>query len=78
MFKKDGITKRRSRNGTDIMTIQWIIDTLKLNGVNSKGQVVKALQEANIDDLRELRMSINETINKKIKGEDNNVIKFKN
>ncbi len=60
------------------MTIQWIIDTLKLNGVNSKGQVVKALQEANIDDLRELRMSINETINKKIKGEDNNVIKFKN
>ena len=60
------------------MTIQWIIDTLKLNGVNSKGQVIKALQEANIDDLRELRMSINETINKKIKGEENNVIKFKN
>ena len=60
------------------MTIQWIIDTLKLNGVNSKGKVVKALQEANIDDLRELRMSINETINKKIKGEENNVIKFKN
>ena len=50
------------------MTIQWIIDTLKLNGVNSKGKVVKALQEANIDDLRELRISINETINKKIKG----------
>ena len=60
------------------MTIQWIIDTLKQNGVNSNGQVVKALQEANIDDLRELRMSINETINKKIKGEENNVIKFKN
>ena len=60
------------------MTIQWIIDTLKLNGVNSKGKVIKALQEANIDDLRELRMSINETINKKIKGEENNVIKFKN
>ena len=60
------------------MTIQWIIDTLKLNGVNSKGKVVKALQEANIDDLRELRMSINETSNKKIKGEENNVIKFKN
>ena len=59
------------------MTIQWIIDTLKLNGVNSKGKVIKALQEANIDDLRELRMSINETINKKIKGEKNNVIKFK-
>ena len=60
------------------MTIQWIIDTLKQSGVNSKGKVVKALQEANIDDLRELRMSINETINKKIKGEENNVIKFKN
>ena len=60
------------------MTIQWIIDTLKQSGVNSKGKVVKALQEANIDDLRELRMSINEIINKKIKGEENNVIKFKN
>ena len=59
------------------MTIQWIIDTLKQSGVNSKGKVIKALQEANIDDLRELRMSINETINKKIKGEKNNVIKFK-
>ena len=59
------------------MTIQWIIDTLKQSGVNSKGKVIKALQEANIDDLRELRMSINETINKKIKGEENNVIKFK-
>ena len=60
------------------MTIQWIMDTLEQSGVNSKGKVVKALQEANIDDLRELRMSINETINKKIKGEENNVIKFKN
>ena len=60
------------------MTIQWIIDTLKQSGINSKGQVIKALQEANINDLRELRMSINETINKKIKGEKNNVIKFKN
>ena len=60
------------------MTIQWIIDTLKQSGVNSKGKVIKALQEANIDDLRELRMSINETINKKVKGEENNVIKFKN
>ena len=47
------------------MTIQWIIDTLKQNGVNSKGTVIKALQEANINDLRELRRSINEIINKK-------------
>lgn len=61
------------------MTIKWIIDTLKQSGVNSKSKVVKALQEANINDLRELRISINETINKKIeKGEENNVIKFKN
>ena len=60
------------------MTIQWIIDTLKQSGVNSKGQVIKALQEANINDLRGLRISINEMINKKIKGEDNNVIKFEN
>ena len=60
------------------MTIQWIIDTLKQSGVNSKGQVIKALQEANINDLRGLRISINEMINKKVKGEENNVIKFKN
>ena len=60
------------------MTIQWIIDTLKQSGVNSKGQVIKALQEANINDLRGLRISINEMINKKVKGEENNVIKFEN
>ena len=46
------------------MTIQWIIDTLRLNMVNSKGQVIKALQEANLSDLMELRRSINEEINK--------------
>ena len=48
------------------MTIQWIIDTLKLNGVNSKGTVLKALENANLSDLMELRRSINEEINKKI------------
>ena len=46
------------------MTIQWIIDTLRLNRVNSKGTVLKALQEANLSDLMELRRSINEEINK--------------
>lgn len=46
------------------MTLQWIIDTLKLNGVNSKGTVLKALQKANLSDLMELRRSINEEINK--------------
>ena len=48
------------------MTIQWIIDNLKLNGVNSKGTVLKALQEANSIELMELRRSINEEINKKM------------
>ena len=53
------------------MTIQWIIDNLKLNGVNSKGTVLKALQEANLSDLMELRRSINEEINKKmLNGEE--------
>ena len=53
------------------MTLQWIIDTLKLNGVNSKGAVLKALQEANLSDLMELRRSINEEINKKmLNGEE--------
>ena len=46
------------------MTIQWIIDTLRLNGVNSKSTVLKALQNANLNELMELRRSINEEINK--------------
>lgn len=53
------------------MTLQWIIDNLKLNGVNSKGIVLKALQNANLSDLMELRRSINEEINKKmLNGEE--------
>lgn len=46
------------------MTLQWIIDTLRLNGVNSKGTVLKALENANSIELMELRRSINEEINK--------------
>ena len=53
------------------MTLQWIIDTLRLNGVNSKGQVIKALQEANYIELMELRRSINEEINKKMMESEN-------
>ena len=53
------------------MTLQWIIDNLKLNGVNSKGTVLKALQEANLSDLMELRRSINEEINKKMMESEN-------
>lgn len=53
------------------MTIQWIIDNLKLNGVNSKGTVLKALQEANSIELMELRRSINEEINKKMMESEN-------
>ena len=53
------------------MTLQWIIDTLRLNGVNSKGMVIKALQEANLNELMELRRSINEEINKKMMESEN-------
>ena len=53
------------------MTLQWIIGTLKLNKVNSKGQVIKALQEANLNELMELRRSINEEINKKMMESEN-------
>ena len=53
------------------MTLQWIIDTLKLNGVNSKGTVLKALENANLSDLMELRRSINEEINKKMMESEN-------
>ena len=53
------------------MTLQWIIDTLRLNGVNSKGMVLKALQEANLNELMELRRSINEEINKKMMESEN-------
>ena len=54
------------------MTIQWIIDTLRLNGVNSKGTVLKALEKANLNELMELRRSINEEINKKMMESENN------
>ena len=54
-----------------MMTLQWIIEVLKLNGVNSKGQVIKALQEANLNELMELRRSINEEINKKMMESEN-------
>ena len=53
------------------MTLKWIIDTLRLNGVNSKGQVIKALQEADSIELMELRRSINEEINKKMMESEN-------
>ena len=53
------------------MTLQWIIDILKTNGVNSKGTVLKALQEANLNELMELRRSINEEINKKMMESEN-------
>ena len=53
------------------MTLQWIIDTLRLNGVNSKGTVLKALQVANLNELMELRRSINEEINKKMMESEN-------
>ena len=53
------------------MTLQWIIDTLRLNGVNSKGTVLKALQKANLNELMELRRSINEEINKKMMESEN-------
>lgn len=53
------------------MTLQWIIEVLKLNGVNSKGQVIKALQDANTIELMELRRSINEEINKKMMESEN-------
>ena len=48
------------------MTLQWIIEVLKLNRVNSKGTVLKALEKANLNELMELRRSINEEINKKV------------
>ena len=53
------------------MTLQWIIDNLKLNGVNSKGTVLKAIEKANSIELMELRRSINEEINKKMMESEN-------
>ena len=53
------------------MTLQWIIDTLRLNGVNSKGTVLKALEKADSIELMELRRSINEEINKKMMESEN-------
>ena len=48
------------------MTLQWIIDTLKLNEVDSNSAVIEALENANSSELMELRRSINEEINKRV------------
>ena len=53
------------------MTLQWIIDILKTNGINSKGTVLKVLENANLSELMELRRSINEEINKKMMESEN-------
>lgn len=53
------------------MTLQWIIDTLRLNGVKGKNIVLKALEKANLNELMELRRSINEEINKKMMESEN-------
>ena len=51
------------------MIIQQIIDLLKMQGVNSKRQVIEMLRNATIDDLYELKRDCTTLIaEKKIKN----------
>lgn len=45
------------------LTINEIVSTLRKSGVNSKHVVIDALTNASVEDLLELRKSINERIN---------------
>lgn len=45
----------KMNKGVENMTIQQIIDLLKMQGVNSKRQVIEMLQNATIDELYELK-----------------------
>lgn len=45
------------------MTIDWIINLLKMSGINSKRIVLESLEFASLNELIELRRSITEKIN---------------
>lgn len=52
------------------MTLNDIIELLKVSGYNTKGQVIWFLENANIENLLELRQSIDEKI--RLKELENN------
>lgn len=58
------------------MRLEEIIETLSLNGLSSKNQVLKMLEEASIEELEELKKSIETKIIKKkaVQKENNNIV----
>lgn len=50
------------------MTLQRLINLLKIEGSNTKKKVATMLENASINELQELRWSITEEINKKVVG----------
>lgn len=48
-----------------MLTLKWIISTLRIDGWNAKGKVVNALENASVKELQQLRRSVNEAINEK-------------
>lgn len=49
-----------------MLSIEWIINTLKKDGCNSKKQVIERLENADINELHYLKRDIITIINQKI------------
>jgi hypothetical protein len=47
------------------MKLNELVELLKTNGVNSKGQVILALESASIEDLQELRIALVKKLERK-------------
>lgn len=52
------------------MTLQWIIERLKVNGEGTKQEVLNALENASIDDLTELWTNLAIILFEKKKGNE--------
>lgn len=48
-----------------MLSLEWIIKTLKKDGCNSKKQVIDKLEKANLNELHYLKRDINTIINQK-------------
>lgn len=52
------MTKSQILNENKELTLDWILKTLKTEGRNGKGQVIERLENASIDELNDLNVSI--------------------
>lgn len=52
-------------NSHEAITIDYLVKTLKINGIHSKKQIIDILENLSLKQLRELRQDINLRINQK-------------